>query len=337
MLFLFLKERLAWICFIFVLILFTNILFYSDAGLSGISIGYYNVIVVLLLLLFFLWRYFRETRQLKKLLDAIADESFDLVENMSFSPFQKEYIKRSKLLLENKDYQLNLSKIKLQEDREDLLAWVHEMKTPLTAMRLMTEQIGNRPLQNKIENEWLRLHLLLDQQLHNTRLDNIEKDNRLENVSLKLVIYEEIKEYQSWCLEKGIGFHIENVNIDVVSDRKWLGFIIRQLLSNAIKYSEENSEIHIQTDQDEQGHLLLHIEDFGMGISKEDLPRIFEKSFTGTTGRIKSHSTGMGLYLAKNAANRLGIELLLHSQLGKGSTFTLLFPIENEYEKVRGR
>lgn len=337
MLFLFLKERLAWICFLFLLILFTNILFYFDAGFSSISIGYYNVTIILFSLLFFIWRYFRETRQLKKLLDAITEESFDIVENMSLSTFQKEYIKRMKLILENKDYQLNFSNIKLKEDREDLLAWVHEMKTPLTAMRLMTEQIGNQQLQNKIEKEWLRLHLLLDQQLHNTRLDNIEKDNRLEKVSLKTVIYEEIKEYQSWCIEKGIGFQIENVDMDVVTDKKWLGFIIRQLLSNAIKYSEENSEIHIQSNQDEQGHLLLHIEDFGMGISKVDLPRIFEKSFTGTTGRNKSHSTGMGLYLAKNAANKLGIQLLVDSQLGNGSTFTLLFPMENEYEKVLGR
>ena len=122
----------------------------------------------------------------------------------------------------------------------------------------------------------------------------------------------------------------------VVSDAKWLAFIIRQLLSNAVKYSEENTEIRIYMERDERGHQLLHIQDFGIGIKQEDLPRVFQKSYTGTVGREKTVSTGMGLYLANQAANKLGLELKLTSQLGEGTIATVQFPNENEYHQLLG-
>src|SRR5690606_18983321 len=337
MLLLFIRDRLPWISFMLIILCISNILFYFDAGLSTVSIHYYNIVVTLLMMTFLFGRYVRESKQLKLLLENTTIDSLFSIDMNALSPFQRKYVEKVQLVLAEKEYDLNLMKIKLQEDSEDLLAWVHEMKTPITAMRLMIEQIEDSSLRNKVEKEWLRLHLLLDQQLHSTRIGHIEKDNRMEKVDLKRVIFSEIKEYQAWCLEKGIGFDIQNIDIEVITDKKWLGFIIRQILSNAIKYSFEQSEITIYTEQDDKGHTFLHFKDTGIGIKAEDLPRIFEKSYTGTIGRNKSHSTGMGLYLAKNAATKLGIQLLCVSEEGKGSTFTIQFPIENEYEKTFSR
>ncbi|WP_237658370.1 sensor histidine kinase [Ureibacillus xyleni] len=260
-----------------------------------------------------------------------------LSDDATFSPFQKMYVEHIVEVLEEKDALLNQSKIQLQEDSEDLLAWVHEMKTPLTALKLMIEQTEDTNLRKKLENEWMRIHLLLDQQLHNSRLAFIEKDNRLEKISLRTIVYKEIREFHSWCMEKGIGFQVEDLKEEVITDSKWLAFIVRQLLSNAIKYSHQNQDINIFTTIDDSGHLLLHIQDYGVGIRQEDLPRIFHKSYTGTIGRESVQSTGMGLYLAKNASQKLGIQIIVQSTKDEGSIFTLQFPTENEYGRLLGR
>ncbi|PYF08005.1 sensor histidine kinase [Ureibacillus chungkukjangi] len=329
---LFLKERWAWISYILLLILFINIVFFLDAGLSGISISYFNIVTLMLSFSFFIWRYIKETQGLAHFLGNLSNPTeFLYSENTFLSPFQRKYFDEVLNVIEQKDTLLNQSRVKVQEDAESQLAWVHEMKTPLTAMKLMIEQVNDAKLRYRIENEWMRTHLLLDQQLHHTRLASIEKDNRLERVILKSIIFKEIREFQTWCMEKGIGFQTAELDKEVVSDNKWLAFIVRQILSNAIKYSHENSEIDIYTEVDELGHLLLHVKDCGRGIRAEDLPRIFQKSYTGTIGRESVQSTGMGLYLAKNAAVSLGIKISVESKLNEGSIFTLKFPLQNEY------
>lgn len=337
MLGLYLKERSAWIVFIVLLLLCMNLLFYLDKGFSGISVSYFNIVTITSFSLFLLWRYMREIRQLNNFLGNLSNQA-DLLfqQNISLSPFQRKYIEEMLETIGEKEMLLNESKVQLQENTEDLLAWVHEMKTPLTAMKLVIEQIEDVKIKKKLENEWIRIHLLLDQQLHSTRLATIEKDNRLEKVVLRSIVYKEIRDLQSWCMEKGIGFDIEELEEVVVSDKKWLAFIVRQILSNAIKYSREHDEIKIYTELDEKG-LQLHFQDYGVGILQEDLPRIFNKSYTGTIGRESVQSTGMGLYLAQNAALKLGIQILVKSQVDEGSCFTLRFPNQNEYQNVLGR
>ncbi|MBD8027253.1 sensor histidine kinase [Ureibacillus sp. Re31] len=332
---LFLREKMAWILFLAILILCINFLFYLDFGFSGISVSYFNIVIISLIIIFLIWRYLKETREFKNFLGNLSNSS-DLasLENVHLSPFQERFKKQVLEVYEQKDLFINESKIQLQENVDDLLAWVHEVKTPLTAMKLMIEQTNDEKLRKRLESEWVRIHLLLDQQLHHTRLATIEKDNRLEKITLRDIVYKEIREFQSWCLEKGIGFQIEELEQEITTDKKWLAFIVRQVLSNAIKYSRENEEVIIFTETDASGHLLLHIKDFGIGIQQEDLPRIFQKSYTGTIGRESVQSTGMGLYLAKNAALKLGIHISVKSQINKGTTFTLKFPQQNEYQNT---
>ena len=98
--------------------------------------------------------------------------------------------------------------VQRQEERDQSLAFVHEMKAPLTAMKLMIESVAERKTRLQLEREWLRIYLLLDQQLHQTRLDALEQDNRLEKVQFKTIIVEEIRDFQSWCMQKGIGFDL---------------------------------------------------------------------------------------------------------------------------------
>lgn len=328
MIYLFLKQNRSWIFFFIVLQISSTIIFYMDEGFESVSIFYINLIQMLLFFSFLIWRYKREVSVLHQLLKGEAVDSPPVYFKKLNEQYEQELSKIQQSLNE-----VNIARL---EDHDDILAWVHEMKSPMTAMRLMYEQIEPYTLREKIDIEWMRLHLLLDQRLHATRLSTIEKDNRFEKLKIQPILIQEIQGFRSWCLEKGLAVEMGEVEGTVVSDAKWLAFIVRQLLSNAVKYSEENTEIRIYMEQDERGHQLLHIQDFGIGIKQEDLPRVFQKSYTGTVGREKTVSTGMGLYLANQAADKLGLELTLTSQLGKGTIATIQFPNENEYHKLLG-
>jgi len=338
MLILFLRERLAWIVFFVFIIVMINVLFSLDVGLVGTSILYTNISMLSSFLFFLFWRYVVEVGRLKNFLGNVENQFDDVhSKNLVLSPFQTASFTKIEEVLYGKNTELNQAKVQLQEYSDELLAWVHEVKAPLTAVNLMLEHVEDLTLRRKLETEWLRLHLLVDQQLHQTRLASIEKDNYMMEIELRTVVYKEIRAMQAWCIEKGIGFDVEELTDTVTTDAKWLAFIIRQILSNAIKYSPANSEVIIFTEVDATGATLLHIKDAGIGIRKEDLPRIFYKSYTGTAGRESAQSTGMGLYLAHNVAQKIGVRITVQSSVGEGSIFTLRFPLQNEYVKLTGR
>ncbi|OXS72433.1 ATP-binding protein [Lysinibacillus sp. KCTC 33748] len=338
MLILFLRERLAWIGFFVFIIVLINVLFSLDVGLVGISILYINISMLISFMIFLFWRYVVEVGRLKNFLGNVENQFDDVhSKNLVLSPFQTAYFTKIEEVLYGKNTELNQAKVQLQEYSDELLAWVHEVKAPLTAVNLMLDRVEDLTLRRKLETEWLRLHLLVDQQLHQTRLASIEKDNYMMDIELKTVVYKEIRAMQAWCIEKGIGFDVEELTDTVTTDGKWLAFIIRQILSNAIKYSPANSEVLIFTEVDATGATLLHIKDAGIGIRQEDLPRIFNKSYTGTAGRESAQSTGMGLYLAHNVAQKIGVRITVQSSVGEGSIFTLRFPLQNEYVKLTGR
>ena len=237
--------------------------------------------------------------------------------------------------LADKNAKIQEQKLIVLERQDELLAWVHEMKSPLTAMQLLMEKVEKSEVKERIENEWLRLYLLLDQQLHATRLMTIELDNRIEKVKVKDVLIQEIKALRSWCFEKQIAIDLELNDLTVQSDAKWLGFIVRQILSNAVKYSDVGGEIRISAHMVNDQAVLI-IQDDGIGIKREDLPRVFRKSYTGTIGRETSAATGMGLYLAKQAAQSLHIVLAIESTEGVGTSVKITFPKMNEYQKTLG-
>src|SRR5699024_8845202 len=149
--------------------------------------------------------------------------------------------------------------------------------------------------------------LLLDQQLHQKRIPFIENDLHIEKIALQPLIHTEIKALQLWCLQKGIGFDLSLQVTDILSDAKWRGFMIRQLLTNTVKYSDAlNIIIKSYT---EKKQTKLEIKDFGQGIDPKDLPRVFDKCFTSTTKHQDQAATGMGLYLAQKVAQSLLIQI----------------------------
>lgn len=322
MIVLFLRQYISVMLFVITLQLLINLILFLDKGFHGVSLLYLNIIWFALVGGYFSWRYMKD-RKLMSPYAKLKGNYFDVI--------HEDYEEQ----LAKKNAKVQEQKLLVLERQDELLAWVHEMKSPLTAMQLLMEKVENTELKERIENEWLRLYLLLDQQLHATRLMTIELDNRIEKVQMKDVLIQEIKALRSWCFEREIAIDLTVRDVTVQTDAKWLGFIVRQVLSNAVKYSDVGGEIrvfaHTVSDQ-----TVLFIQDDGIGIKREDLPRVFRKSYTGTIGRETSAATGMGLYLAKQAADSLHILLTIESTEGAGTSVKITFPKMNDYQKTLG-
>lgn len=329
----FLIERSSWILLFVAWQGMGLFIAYIDPTIPFGSMLYISFLSFLLFVVFLCFRYFRETRFYRSLQD--WESSLDLSEVAEpVSPFETIVVRSITEQTALLKAELSENRIQLEQEKDDLLSWIHEVKTPLTAMQLMIGRIENVTLKAQLNQEWLRIHLLLDQQLHQKRLTVIENDLYIEHIHLESIVFNEIKTIQSWCIQKGIGFDIQLDCTDVLSDAKWLSFILRQLLTNAIKYSEK-SDIFIRS-YEKEGQICLDVTDTGRGINQKDLPRIFDKGFTSTTNHREQVSTGIGLYLAKKAASPLLIKIEVESQIGQGTTASLSFPKQNEFVNLQG-
>lgn len=328
------KERRSWMMLFVTLQLLFLFVAYIDSSIPLMSILYIVFLSTLIFIVFFMVRYSIESRFYRSLENWDQTVGIDEISEAN-SPFER--IVHDTILLQNERYQTESSQhlIEVGQEKDELLSWIHEVKTPLTAMHLMIERMESGTLKSQIMYEWLRIHLLLDQQLHQKRIPFISNDLYMELALLEPIIYKEIRELKSWCMQKGIGFEVNLQVTEVLTDAKWLGFILRQILTNAVKYSD-NSDILIESRMDENHKTVLLIKDSGRGIDPKDIPRIFDKGFTSTAQHQDHAATGMGLYLAQKVAQSLLIHIDVKSKLGVGSTFTLTFPQKNEFEHIRG-
>jgi two-component system, OmpR family, bacitracin resistance sensor histidine kinase BceS len=327
----YLSEKRSWIIFILFLQLFQLFMASIDETISFYSMVYICFISMLLFLLFAIFQYQKETTFYKGLATREDDLDHTTLPKAK-TPYEKiiveSFSKQTTTL--KKERNQNLQQLELEKD--ELLSWIHEVKTPLTALRLLIDSIDNHEMKAALTFEWLRIHHLLDQQLHQKRFPFIQNDLYIENINLENILFDEIKTLQSWCIQKGIGFDVDLQKNTVLTDGKWLSFIIRQLLSNAVKYSS-NSDIIIMS-YDNHGYTCLKITDKGIGITLQDLPRIFEKGFTSTSKHQNTHATGMGLYLSKKIADALKITIKVESTVNVGTIITLTFPKNNAFDQL---
>ncbi|ATA60562.1 sensor histidine kinase [Anoxybacillus geothermalis] len=328
----YLWERKSWMALFLFLELFILFVAYLDPTIPLSSVLYIVFLTTIIFVVFVIIRWKKETAFYQRLQE--WERRLDPISALrAASPLEK--IVERVLASQTDQWKQELKEhlTTLEQEKDELLSWIHEMKTPLTAMRLIIERVGDENTKAQLLYEWLRIHLLLDQQLHQRRLPHMENDLYIEQVELEPLLINEIKPLQSWCMQKGIGFDLQLDVRSVLSDAKWLSFIIRQIITNAVKYSE-SSDIVVKSFM-KNGHARLQIQDFGLGIDPKDLPRIFEKGFTSTTEHQNEAATGMGLYLAKKAAKPLLLDFHVESTPGRGTTFTILFPQENDIIRTR--
>jgi two-component system, OmpR family, bacitracin resistance sensor histidine kinase BceS len=328
----YLKERRSWILLFLLFQFLVVFIAYIDSAVSIKSMLYYVFLSAIIFVIFILITYQKEMRFYQGLKD--AEDLVDFSDRDHLSPFEGMVAESITHHFEALKKSVSENERKLDQEKDELLSWIHEVKTPLTALRLMIDRLEDQSFKREMTYEWLRIHLLLDQQLHQKRIPFMENDLYIEQTDLESVIFGEVKMLQSWCIQKGIGFDIDLEYNEVMTDAKWLAFILRQLLTNAVKYSDA-SDIQIRSAQ-RDGQIILAIVDEGRGIDSRDLPRIFEKGFTSTAHHQDHAATGMGLYLARKAAQPLKIRIDVESVSGKGSTFTLTFPKSNEFVQIKG-
>lgn len=334
----YIKARKSWLIFIVIMLALFNFLIWIDVGLNieKQAVVYLNVLSVFLSLVFFVWRFMEETAYIRKLMEVVHDANItpDVLPDAD-DELEEQMEEVLKTILTSYENRLAVATNQNQIANDYTAAWVHEVKAPLTAMKLMIDEQRQLPVMRKIESEWLRVNLLLDQQLSMTRIATLATDYRPESVSLQRMVAGEVKELAAWCFEKQLAVDFEGDDQNVLTDELWARFIIRQVLTNAIKYSPEGSSIEVCFSENETGHQQLAIKDHGPGIAAHDLPRIFDKGFTGTTGRLTNAATGLGLYLANDVAGKLKVKLHAKSNVNEGTTITLLFPKENDYHLLQ--
>lgn len=324
----FLKSRMNWIFWI----LFLNFIMLGisliDYDFPIDSVFYIVSLNLSLTLIFLIITYFKEVK-LYKHFDKDKEIEEIKHKDLAETPFQRhtvDYLYRQILAYKDKvvDQQLQLNM-----HEQTITEFVHDIKTPVTAMKLLIDQEENHERKQALLYEWSRINSMLDTQLYITRLESQRKDMYFDYVPLKSMVIDEIQLTRHISQVKGIGFDVDfKIDDHVYTDIKWCRMIIRQILSNALKYSE-NYNIEISTELIDK-HVSLIIKDHGRGISKKDMPRIFERGFTSTANRNETTSSGMGLYLVNNVKDQLGIQVDVTSAVGKGTTVSLVFPLQNE-------
>ena len=200
--------------------------------------------------------------------------------------------------------------------------WVHQIKTPIAAMNFL---LDNEEVDQKIlQQELFKIERYVEMVLTYIRLDSISSDYVITKINLDEVVKDSVKKYATIFINKKIKLNYVSHETMVISDKKWLGFAFEQILGNSVKYSSVGGEIAIETYENK-----LVIEDNGMGIKEEDLPRIFEKGFTGFNGRYEKKSSGLGLYLCKKTLDKLGHHIEISSKVGEGTRIEITFPKED--------
>jgi signal transduction histidine kinase len=226
-----------------------------------------------------------------------------------------------------KDYQNLLTAYDLQyrstvsaadTDKTEMLnfytLWVHQIKTPIAAMSVLLQE-KESPENTRLSQELFKIERYTELVLGYLRIGNLSNDLKIAPYSLESIVKQAVKKYAPMFIHKKIRLEMGQLDTIVLTDEKWLVFVIEQLLSNALKYTEQGSILIKAKDQ-----TTLIIKDTGIGISKEDLPRVFEKGFTGYNGRMDQKSTGLGLYLAKRTLDQLNHKIGMESQEGLGTT-----------------
>ena len=320
----FLKDRLYSIIialFCYFIILLVLLAFKSDKGIV-IAI---TIILLVTYILLFLTDFFRKQKFYTDLLTNIdnLDKAYLVLETLNRPEFYEGELLCQALYEIDKSMNENvrIEKEQLLDNKEYIEMWIHEVKRPLASLVLTLNNQKNI-LDRKTKNILKRLEDYVDQVLYYVRSENAEKDYFIKEVDLSKVIKNVGIKNMDDLLDNKVEFIVDKTNYKVFTDSKWLEFILNQIINNSIKYKRniDNSYIKIYV-KDNLDTTVLIIEDNGIGIKSSDIRQVFDKTFTGTNGREKTTSTGMGLYIAKNLCKKLGHKIEIESK-------------ENEYTRV---
>ncbi|KNF09599.1 sensor signal transduction histidine kinase [Gottschalkia purinilytica] len=340
----YLKDRISYFLIYFISIGLTIFIISLDLiireeKLSTDNILYTLILSTILLIVFIVIDYSKKHGFYKGLNMALeenenSNEIFKLPKDNSI---EHELFK--KLLIKNYDsYENKLEKYR--ENYKDYTyfksRWIHQMKTPVSVIKLMLENEEDRNIDEtarrnyaSMKEEIEKLSHGLEMALYTLRVNDFEQDFKVERVNILEVVRNIINESKNTFIMNSIYPKIDvKEDIEVKTDKKWIKFVIRQIISNSIKYSKvkesENKSVLVTVNTDAE-KTILSIKDKGVGIPKQDLGKVFDPFFTGRNGRIYSESTGVGMYLAKTICNKLGHDISVKSEEGEWTEITIVF------------
>ena len=285
------------------------------------------------------YKYYKRHKLLHINREQFFDDAEQLPEHMDIIEY--DYQELAKELYQAKQELISKNRIAKKELLDYYGMWVHQIKTPIAALDILlqnTERMLYRldekeMMQEAISVSDMKMELFKIEQyvemvLGYLRTEDMSADLKLARSSLDRIIREQIHKYAGIFVAKKLSLSYEGTDATVLTDEKWLGFVIGQILSNALKYTRTGGiEIWLE---DERGNrtsntapAILVIADTGIGIQAEDLPRIFEKGYTGVNGREDNRATGIGLYLSRKILKKLGHEITVDSQVDKGTEVRL--------------
>lgn len=314
------------------------LIFFAFKVDSGVIIASSFVLGTLFISLFLI-DYLRKKKFYTDLLSNIEalDKSYLVLETLVKPEFYEGELLYQVLYEINKSMIENVNKITEQwhDFKNYIEMWIHEVKIPLATLILISNNHKDT-FDKKVQTQLKRLEDYVDQVLYYVRSENAEKDYLIKEVDLSKVIKNVGLKNMDDLLENKIDYNVDNSNVKVLTDSKWLEFILGQIINNSIKYKRNIDDSYIKISvRDEKNKTILIVEDNGIGIKKSDLKQVFDKTFTGENGRIKGKSTGMGLFIAKNMCERLGHKIEIDSIEGKYTKVFISFAKDKYYEVLK--
>ncbi|KMK78079.1 sensor histidine kinase [Alkalihalobacillus pseudalcaliphilus] len=301
------------------------------AGYRDWLLLFYSLFLGFVILIVYIFYYYFTRKSYYKRLQTPFQSLDESYAHTNTTPISNAFDERVK-----EQYQFYREKLKeLEGQQEEQLKfmnqWVHQMKTPLSVVQLMSEEM-DEPYASDLRAETDRIKQGLDTVLYMSRLSTIEQDFHVEEIKLTSLIREVMNEHRRYFIRHQVypKLHTTKEPIIVKSDEKWLYFILVQVILNAVKYSAEQSSKLDLALYDRDADLVLEVCDYGIGIPASDRERIFDPFFTGENGRKFRESTGMGLYLVKEVTSFLGHRLEVETEVGKGTSFRIIFS-ETQY------
>lgn len=219
----------------------------------------------------------------------------------------------------------------LKELDEYIAKWVHEIKIPISALDILTDRLNSIEDSIDIKNQVAKINFLVNSILYSSRSSSMFEDIFFNKVSLDKIVKSSIKNNSFLLIKNNIEVVLNNLDYTVFTDIKCISYILDQIINNAIKYSKQKGKIEFSAKNIENG-IVFSIKDYGIGIEKEDIGRVFDKGFTGINGRNKLYkSTGMGLYFAKNMIDKLGHKIEVSSKKNEYTIFNIYFYDISDY------
>ncbi|MGX4600549.1 sensor histidine kinase [Faecalimicrobium sp. JNUCC 81] len=333
----YLKEVRIYLFLVFAILIILNLNVILDLNLSNVlnSLIYINALIIITCIIFFILGYFEYKKKYNELYNHINNNKKQ--ENGLVNPYFYDVIDNK---INNYEKNIQSLKYELQEINDYMTNWIHQVKIPIAVLEIISQRVKELEIQNNLQNkhslykeiniELKRIENLVGQALYISRSGNYSSDFLIEEVNLEKVIKEIVRRNKHLFIYNKVDLKLENLDANVLTDKKWITHIVEQIIDNSCKYVEKNGQIKIYTTKDDKS-IKLHIKDNGIGIVPQDIERVFDKGFTGKNGRKKTKSTGMGLYISKKILNKLSHSIDVSSTQGEFCDIYITFYKLSDY------